>query len=112
MRPDRWYAEIDEWGERYPDAFTLMYPTNRRRTMSEACCRFYTAVTTKQVTHDANQALARHLANTVVGETIDGRYITKDHPDSPRKIDLAVAAVIAHDYAVKNTERESFVVFA
>ena len=28
-----------------------------------------------------------------------GRYITKNHPDSPRKIDLTVAAVIAYERA-------------
>ena len=28
-----------------------------------------------------------------------GTVITKTHPDSPRKIDVAVAAVIAHDRA-------------
>lgn len=111
--PPGWYAEIDEWGERYPDSFTLMYPTNRRRTMSEACSRFYSAVLEKGMSHDGDERLARHLANAVTKETTDGRYITKDHPDSPRKIDLAVAAVMAHDYAVKAGETtESFVIFA
>lgn len=111
--PPGWYAEIDEWGEIYTDSFTLMYPTNRRRLMSEACSRFYSAVISKTLSHDGDERLARHIANTVVKETVDGRYITKDHPASLKKIDLAVAAVMAHDHAVKVTEApESFVIFA
>ena len=47
-----------------------------------------------------NRIPARHLANAVVKETPDGAYITKDGRNSPRKIDLAVAAVVAYDRAV------------
>jgi hypothetical protein len=36
-----------------------------------------------------------------VKETRDGAYITKDGRNSPRKIDVAVAAVVAHERAVE-----------
>jgi hypothetical protein len=35
----------------------------------------------------------------VAKETPAGVLVTKDHADSPRKIDAAVAAVVAHDRA-------------
>jgi phage terminase large subunit-like protein len=79
-----------------------MFQTNRRQLMSDACSKFYSALVEKTLAHDGDDALARHLANAVVKVTPDGKYITKDHPDSPRKIDLAVAAIIAHYRAAAN----------
>jgi phage terminase large subunit-like protein len=98
--PPGWHQEIEEWGERYGDVVTIKYETNRRKLMIEACSRFFTAVVNADLSHDGNADLARHLANAVRKDTPDGAYISKDHPDSPRKIDLAVAAIIAHDRAV------------
>jgi hypothetical protein len=70
-------------------------PTNNRATMSELCSRLYTAIVNKGVTHDGNERLAAHMANAMVKETPDGAYITKGDRHSSRKIDLAVAAVLA-----------------
>lgn len=101
--PPGWHREIEEWGERYGHTVTLMFPTNRRKLMAEACSKFYTAVVNGDLSHDGNLDLARHLANAVTKDTPDGAYITKDHPASMRKIDLAVAAVVAHDQAHEQT---------
>jgi phage terminase large subunit-like protein len=68
--------------------------------MAEACSRFYSAVTSNQLVHDADPRLARHLANAVIKETVAGSYITKESHSSAKKIDLAVAAVIAFDRAI------------
>lgn len=94
--PPGWHTEIDGWAERY-GKIVVKYETNRRAFMAHACSRFYTAVANGAISHDGDPRLARHLANAVVKETADGRYITKDGPSSPRKIDLAVAAVVALD---------------
>lgn len=97
--PPGWHREIEEWGEMYGNVITLMFPTNRRQLMSEACSRFYTAVVNGELTHDNHPDLARHLSNAVVKEFVEpgghGAYITKEHRSSTRKIDLAVAAVTA-----------------
>jgi phage terminase large subunit-like protein len=100
--PPGWHREIEEWGDLY-SALTAMFPHNRRSLMSEACDRFESAVKSQGLSHDGNPHLARHLGNAVVKEfplpgsaSGAGRYVTKDHPDSPRKIDLAVAAIVAH----------------
>jgi phage terminase large subunit-like protein len=98
--PFGWHREIEEWAERY-GSVVLMYETNRPRVMAENCSRFYSAVVTKELTHDGDPRLARHLGNAVVKETKDGAYITKDGRNSPRKIDLAVAAVVGFSRALE-----------
>ena len=95
--PSGWHAEIDAWRDSYGEV-VVDFPPSRAR-MIPACSRFYTAVTTGALTHDADARLARHLANAVVKETADGSYIVKERPSSPRRIDLAVASVIALDRA-------------
>jgi phage terminase large subunit-like protein len=97
--PPGWHTEIDAWADRYPDTVTVEFATNRRAFMAAACSRFYTAATTGGLTHDGDTRLARHLANARLKETADGAYITKDGRNSPRKIDLIVAAVIAFERA-------------
>ena len=97
--PPGWHREIDEWADLYADTVTTEYATNRRAFMATACSRFYTAATTDGLTHDGDARLARHLANARLKETPDGAYIVKDGRNSPRKIDLAVAALIAYDRA-------------
>jgi phage terminase large subunit-like protein len=47
--------------------------------------------------------LRRHLQNAVTKETRDGAYITKDGRNSPRKIDVAIAAVMAYERAMVNS---------
>lgn len=98
--PNGWHSELAEWDERYGSPPVVPYepkPSN----MDPACSRFYSAVTTGDLSHDGNSVLARHLANAVLKETKDGAYITKDGRNSPRKIDVAIAAVIAYDRAME-----------
>lgn len=98
--PHRWTTEIQEWAERYGEV-VVEFPTNSPRRMSPACARFYAAVVSGEgLTHDGNPALSRHLHNAVVKEHRDGAYITKESRDSPRRIDLAMAAVLAYDRAM------------
>jgi len=98
--PHRWTNEIGEWVDRYGSA-VVEFPTSTPKRMAPACARFYGAVVTGEgLSHDGHPALSRHLHNAVVKETRDGAYITKEHRDSPRKIDLAVAAVMAYDRAM------------
>ena len=43
--------------------------------------------------------LSRNVGHCVAKVTPYGTTITKAHPDSPRRIDVAVAAVIAYEWA-------------
>nr|WP_237727991.1 terminase large subunit [Cellulomonas sp. APG4] len=62
--------------------------------MRPATQRFYERVIDRDLTHDGDARLARHVGNTVLKTTYRGSQIAKDKPDSPRKIDLAVCAVM------------------
>lgn len=97
--PPAWHSEIESWSEEYGSPPVVYFETNRPREMTNACSRFFSAVVNKQLTHDGSPDLARHLGNAVVKERGDLAYITKDGRGSPRKIDLAVAAVVAYERA-------------
>jgi phage terminase large subunit-like protein len=74
------------------------YPQSPAR-MGPATSRFYSAVVDRLLTHDGSPALARHVANAVLKEDSRGARLAKEHKDSKRRIDAAVAAVMAHDRA-------------
>jgi len=99
--PPYWGREIAEWSARWPDK-VIEFPTFSRARMAPACTTFYAAVMDATLSHDGDPRLARHIANAVVKTSPMGDYITKVDKDSPAKIDLAVAAVIAHQRASIN----------
>jgi phage terminase large subunit-like protein len=74
------------------------YPQGPAR-MGPATSRFYSAVVDGLLSHDGSSALARHVANAVLKEDSRGARLAKEHKDSRRRIDAAVAAVMAHDRA-------------
>lgn len=96
--PPGWHSEIEGWRERYGEV-VVDYATNVRPRMGAACDRFRVGVLEGDLSHDGDQVLARHVGHCVARETPYGVLIGKDHPDSPRKIDAAVAAVVAFDRA-------------
>jgi phage terminase large subunit-like protein len=67
--------------------------------MIKACSTFFDGVMEERIEHDGNPTLARHLDNAVVKMTPAGPHIKKDGRASPRKIDAAVASVMAVDRA-------------
>ncbi|MER6064838.1 terminase large subunit [Streptomyces sp. NPDC001792] len=74
--------------------------------MIPATTRFYEAVMNRSLTHSGDPRLARHLSNCVVKTDSRGSRLSKDAKNSPRKIDLAVAAVMAHERACQEPEPE------
>ena len=57
--------------------------------------QFYNAVVDKEVVHSGSPTLTRHMLNARRRISRSGIQIAKEHPDSSRKIDAAVAAVLA-----------------
>jgi phage terminase large subunit-like protein len=96
--PPYWGREIAEWNARWGDK-VIEFPTFSRARMAPACTTFYSAVMDSKLTHDGDPRLARHLANCVVKPSPQGDYVTKVDKDSPAKIDLAVASIIAYSRA-------------
>jgi phage terminase large subunit-like protein len=83
----------------------VSFPQSPQR-MIKACAKFYDAVAEKKLVHDGDPLLARHIGNTAVKLTPAGPHIKKENPNSPRKIDAAVAAILAHDRASGKIEEQ------
>ncbi|MFS8571316.1 MAG: hypothetical protein FWJ62_09895, partial [Thermaerobacter sp.] len=76
--------------------------TNRRKAMAYALEAFETAINEGAMSHSGDRRLERHLGNArrkdLPQKTEDGRplwLIQKERPDSPHKIDAAMAAVLS-----------------
>jgi phage terminase large subunit-like protein len=74
------------------------FPQSPQR-MVPATARFYEAVLNRGLTHSGDPRLSRHMDNATLKVDARGARLMKDARDSPRKIDLAVAAVMAFDRA-------------
>lgn len=103
--PPRWEREVEDWIARYGEFRVLSFDTAVGERMAPAIGQFHDAVIEDTITHDGDPVLARHIANARTKETRWGLVITKEHKDSPRRIDAAVAAVLAHFASTAPIER-------
>ena len=67
----------------------------RSQLIVRAIKQLHGAVLDREMSHDGGSVLTRHVLNARRRPTRAGMQITKEHPDSARKIDAAVAAVLA-----------------
>jgi phage terminase large subunit-like protein len=81
------------------------FPQSPQR-MVPATQRFFEGVMNRGFTQSGDPRLARHVGNAVVRNTSKGFMIFKETRGSPRKIDLAVASIIALDRACTSPEPE------
>jgi phage terminase large subunit-like protein len=65
--------------------------------MAESNERFHTAVATGNIIHPGDEVLTRHILNAHTEETPWGDLLRKDIKGGSRKIDAAVAAVLAYE---------------
>lgn len=93
------YLWIDSAEELEADGLPVVVFPQTLTRMGPATQRFYELVTTKHITHNGDPRLARHLGNALLKTDARGSRLSKDAKSSPRKIDLAVAAVMAVDRA-------------
>jgi phage terminase large subunit-like protein len=93
-----WQDALDELTEEgipivaFPQTPTRMIPATQR---------MYEAVQNHRISHDGNKDLARHFDNCQLKSDARGARVVKDAKDSPRKIDLAVATIMAFDVAAR-----------
>lgn len=112
--PWGWRSEIEAWAGRFGESKIIMWNTAHASRMAPATDRFYQAVVTGNLSHDGDEALVKHMSHAVAKSTTAGDLISKDKRNSPRKIDAAVAAIVALDRAAfhsKNTKRRRAVSF-
>lgn len=105
--PWGWRSEIEAWAKRHGESRVIEWNTAAAQRMAPATDRLYQAVITKTMTHDGDDALAAHIAHCVARRTPMGDLVSKDKRGSPRKIDAAVAAIVAFDRAAWHSARST-----
>lgn len=107
--PPYWRDWISRWAGDFGDDNPWGQPrvvewwTNQRRQMTHALENFDAAIKEGHLSHDGDDRMRRHLGNARRSELKQrdedtGKFywlIRKERPDSPHKIDLAMAAVLS-----------------
>jgi phage terminase large subunit-like protein len=102
--PPYWQAWISKWaGTEWGKDRVLEWWTNRRKPMTYALNAFDTAIREGRISHDGDSRYTRHIGNArrkdLPGERDEqGKalwLIQKERPDSPHKIDLAMAGTLS-----------------
>lgn len=94
--PALWQDHLARWSHDYPKR-VFEWWTNRNKAMTEATERLETAIKTGEVRHTGDPVLARHVGNAHVRKNRWGHTLVKDRRGSPRKIDAAMAAILAYE---------------
>lgn len=84
----------------------IEWATSSPAMMVPACAAFFDAIMDDGLTHSGDPRLERHFRNCTVKRDRLGPRIVKDAKESPRKIDLAVCAVIGLERSRVRREQE------
>ncbi|OQQ12967.1 terminase [Streptomyces sp. M41(2017)] len=103
--PARWESHVAKWeadhGRRLKLKSSTQHPIEwwmtggRSNQIVRALEKFRSSVVDGELSHDGSSVLTRHILNSRRRESRSGIQIMKEHPDSPKKIDAAIAAVLA-----------------
>lgn len=103
--PALWETQVAAWEARFGARLKVKakrdhpcewWITGGRSTLIvQAVAQLRNAIVDQEMTHDGAFALTRHMLNARRRIGKSGVSIYKEHPDSPRKIDAAIAAVLA-----------------
>lgn len=102
--PPYWQSWLAKWSAEFGEERVIFWYTTRTKQMTAALEAYQTAMREREVCHGGDKALTRHLGNArrqdVRQRDEQGRpmyVIRKERPDSPHKIDLAMAATLSWD---------------
>ena len=95
--PYRWASMMQDLDEM--DFPIVEYKTNLLNLMIPATQKVFEAVTEERLVHDGNPVLSRHIDNCVIKMDHRGQRVTKESSASRKKIDAAIAFIIAYDRA-------------
>ncbi|MBX0299397.1 terminase family protein [Cryobacterium sp. 1639] len=105
--PWGWRSELEDWSKRHGERKVIEYNTGFRQRMGPATDRLYAAAMDGTMTHDGNPILSLHVSQTVAVQTAIGAIVSKDKRNSTRKIDAAVASIVAWDRANWHTRKKT-----
>lgn len=102
--PPYWEATVAAWAGRHGADRIVEWWTNRVTQMAFAVRSFNSAIEAGDFSHDGNEHLARHIGNACRrnvarhdDQGIQMFTIYKEQPESPHKIDGAMAAILARE---------------
>ncbi|HOU22675.1 MAG TPA: terminase [Anaerolineae bacterium] len=100
--PPYWESLVAEWAGRYGETRVIEWWTNRIKAMAYAIKAFNNAIQSGELSHDGNPHLARHVGNACRRQValhddqgVQMWTICKEQPESPHKIDGAMAAILS-----------------
>jgi hypothetical protein len=104
--PAKWESHVAAWEARYGRQLRVRssrehpvewWMTGGRSSFTvRALEKFQSAVIDGELSHDGSSALTRHVLAARMVHSRSGVQIAKEHPTSERKIDAAIAAVLAY----------------
>jgi phage terminase large subunit-like protein len=107
--PYRWARSLQILaGEGLP---VLEFPQTTAR-MTPATSAFEQAVLNGRLSHSGDKTLAEHIGNAVIKDDGRGARLSKPAKHSPRRIDAAVAAVMAYSRAAYLAESTGVSLYA
>jgi phage terminase large subunit-like protein len=86
---------VAAWASEHGAETVREFPTQRAYRMAPAVSSLHTAIVMRELEHDGDPRVARHVANARRAPTRYGTSVRKDQPRSPRKIDAVAAAALA-----------------
>ncbi|MGN9782755.1 terminase TerL endonuclease subunit [Nonomuraea sp. ZG12] len=102
--PSYWQNVVGTWALDFKESdrdgrdIVFEFSPQRARQMCDAIERFHTAAClAEDLCHDGNPDLGRHVTNAVTYEVPQGTLIRKESKKSRKKIDAAIAAVLAYE---------------
>lgn len=93
--PPYWREELARWSHEFADSGVAAWETYRAANMSRAVEATETAISTGVLKHSTSATLDRHVTNARRRRSRWGDTVAKDAERSPRKIDAAVALILA-----------------
>ena len=100
--PPYWQSWTAKWAGEHGTDKVIEWWTNRRKQMSYALEGYNTAITSGDISHNGDNVLTRHIGNAYKHDLPmkdeKGKalwLIQKERPESPFKIDLAMASVLS-----------------
>lgn len=116
--PPKWYSEIEGWAEQYGEDVVVALDTNQPRRFAPAVDRWLTGIREGTHTHDADpltddHVKSAHLRKVRLADDDDDqrtRYVLIKGEDH-RRIDAAVADVLAYQAAMTMPEPEAVAAF-
>lgn len=105
--PYRWQRSMEVLAEK--GLPIVEWPSTSARRMIPATTKLQDAVLDEVMSHDGNPILSRHIDNAVLKTDNMGSRIVKDKRSSQRRIDAAVAAILAFDRATSGRIEEELI---